>query len=242
MGSDEQTLSPIERFEVLLALVALAGLLVAVPFGLLLVQVQSEGPFTDLDLDVASFFNRTLPDIPGGVGLMKTISFFGSTAWLTPFVTAIAIAMLVNRHRRITLFLAVTCIGGALVNIAMKQAVERARPIFDAPIAHADGLSFPSGHAMSSTVCYGALCFVLVRLVPPSRRRAVVAVTVTWVALIGFTRIAIGVHYLSDVIAGFALGGAWLLCAIGAFGVYREELRPARIYEETGSGRSVSMP
>ena len=90
-------------------------------------------------------------------------------------------------------------------------------------IATAHGKSFPSGHAMSSVVVYGALLLVFFPALSPAWRRRCVAGAVVLVLAIGFSRLALGVHYISDVVGGYVLGLAWLAASTAAFSIWRVE-------------------
>jgi undecaprenyl-diphosphatase len=105
-------------------------------------------------------------------------------------------------------------LGGAeLLNLILKLSFHRARP--EVAFVHIDTYSFPSGHAMISTAAYGAFAYLAWGpLRTTSRRLIVVAGTVVLVALISFSRLYLGVHYLSDVLAGIAGGGFWLAVSI----------------------------
>ncbi len=107
--------------------------------------------------------------------------------------------------------------GGELLNQLLKQIFARPRPVFADPLQTAANYSFPSGHAMFSAIVYGLLAyFVLLQINRQSARIAVVAGTIVLVMLIGISRIYLGVHYFSDVVAGFAFGVAWLsVCITG---------------------------
>jgi undecaprenyl-diphosphatase len=102
-----------------------------------------------------------------------------------------------------------TSIGTALSTL-LKIVVDRPRPAVGSALVRATGLSFPSGHAMNSTVVYGAL--VLVFGAATGRRRRIIAriAISTTVALIACSRLALGVHYFSDVVGGVVLGATWL--------------------------------
>ena len=106
--------------------------------------------------------------------------------------------------------------GGQLVNGVMKLAFERPRPEFRDTHLTLHTFSFPSGHAMVSTAVYGAVAVVIFRRVQrPAARAAVIAGVVVLVSAIGFSRIYLGAHYVSDVLAGTSLGLAWLaLCVL----------------------------
>jgi len=137
---------------------------------------------------------------------------------------AVAAVVLLRRHRaRLALFLVVTTAVGGLLDTAVKVAVSRSRPSLVDPVATAAGKSFPSGHAMSSTVVYGALLLVFLPYVARRWRPAVVAGAVVVVLAVGFTRLALGVHYISDVLGGYVLGLAWLAASTAAFSIWRVE-------------------
>jgi undecaprenyl-diphosphatase len=95
--------------------------------------------------------------------------------------------------------------------------VGRLRPVVAHPIAHGTGDSFPSGHSLGSIVCYGAILLVFLPAARGRWRIAFVTVIVTLIALIGISRILLGVHYLSDVIGGWAIGITWLGVTAFAF-------------------------
>src|SRR5262249_11541170 len=96
-------------------------------------------------------------------------------------------------------------------------------PVVDVPVASAPGNSFPSGHALGSIVAYGSLLLVFLPAVPRRLRRVAIAVAAAIVVLVGFTRVALGVHYVSDVLAGWLLGVAWLTVPASAFRLGRRE-------------------
>jgi len=230
----ERRLDPVGRYGVRLTLFGLAVVLVGIPFGFLLEQVLRSGPLTSVDTGIARWLNDHIDAVPGGVGTLQTVSFLGKPIWLVVVVGGPGVWILVKHKYRLVLFLAVTCLGGGIVDTLVKIAVGRARPEVDHPVAHALGKSFPSGHAMSSIICYGALLFVFLPLVAGSARRAALASTAVLVAAIGVSRLALGVHFLSDILGGWALGTAWLLASVAAFEIYREDrgLRPTKPLEE----------
>jgi membrane-associated phospholipid phosphatase len=109
------------------------------------------------------------------------------------------------------LMLVVTMLGAELLNSSLKYFFSRPRPVFDDPIITALHYSFPSGHAMISFVGYGLLAYYLAARTPSKPRRILIIVAAALlVVLIGMSRIYLGVHYLSDVIAGYAAGAFWL--------------------------------
>lgn len=216
-------LDPEARYGLRLTLFAAAFVLVGVPFSLLVVQVSAGGALVRLDAAMARGLNSWVVGSPWVVTPLEVVSFLGSPVWfwlVVPPATVVAW----RRHHRLGVFLAVTVLAGGVLNSAVKLAVGRARPSLPDPVATARGLSFPSGHATSSTVVYGALLLVFLPLVGRRLRPLVVAGAVALVGAIGFTRLALGVHYLSDVVGGVILGAAWLAASVAAFSAWRVDL------------------
>ncbi len=216
-------LDPEERYGLRLTLFALAFLVVAIPFGLLLEQVVRNGWLVRVDTSAARNLHGWVRRSPGAVRALKMISLLGEPVL---FYVIVAIAALwVWRHHgtRLALFLVVTTALGGLLDTSVKLAVNRSRPSLVDPVATAMGKSFPSGHAMGSTVVYGALLLVFLPLIPRRRRLVVVMAAVMVVLAIGFSRLALGVHYISDVLGGYVLGLAWLTASAAAFSIWRVE-------------------
>jgi undecaprenyl-diphosphatase len=95
------------------------------------------------------------------------------------------------------------------------------------PFAIATGKSFPSGHTQSALVGYGILLLVFLPVIARRWRPVLAVAAAIVVLLIGFSRIALGVHYLSDVIGGLLVGSAWLLLMTAAFSAWRrDDLKP----------------
>jgi undecaprenyl-diphosphatase len=140
----------------------------------------------------------------------QTVTFFGSSAWLTTLVVVGAIVLIVRRALGAALDLVLCTSIGTALSTVLKIVVDRPRPAVGSELVRATGLSFPSGHAMNSTVVYGAL--VLVFGAGTGRGRRIVAriAISTTVALIACSRLALGVHYFSDVVGGVVLGATWL--------------------------------
>ncbi|MGI8683534.1 MAG: phosphatase PAP2 family protein [Acidimicrobiales bacterium] len=216
-------LDPEDRYGLRLTLLAVALVLVAVPFGLLLDQVVRNGPLVRVDTAAANDLHGWVQGSPGAVRALQVVSFLGSPPWLTVLVVAAVAYVLRRRRVRLAVFLVATTLAGGLIDTAVKIAVDRDRPSLEGPVATAHGQSFPSGHSMSSTIAYGALLLVLLPALPPRARRPAVGAAVVLVVAIGFTRLALGVHYISDVLGGYALGLAWLAASTAAFSVWRVE-------------------
>ncbi|MEP7177777.1 MAG: phosphatase PAP2 family protein [Pseudonocardiales bacterium] len=207
------------------AVLAFAAIFIAaVPFAVVVALVTtSSGPLLRLDAGVANDLHRYAERHPGFISAMRVISQLGSPAawWL---VLASVFAWLLYRHlRRLAIFVAVTGIGSSLLNRAIKVTVDRTRPHLVDPIATAAGKSFPSGHAQSAIVGCGILLLVFLPIVHRQARPWLVAALTLFVLLVGFSRIALGVHYFSDVIGAYLIGLAWLLALTAAFSAWRRE-------------------
>lgn len=223
---------PTERYGLRVTLFAIALVLVAVPFGLLTDQVVRNGPLLSVDKGVAEAIHGWVVRQPDWfVWLVKRVSDVGKPPVLTIFAGIGALYVLRHNRIRLSLFIVTTSIVGGLVDTAVKVLVNRPRPEFEDKIAHALGKSFPSGHAMSSTVVYGALLLAFLPVVPRRRRPWVVGAYVLLVLTIAATRLALGVHFLSDVVGGIVLGVAWLAASVAAFRIWRDERgrRPAPV-------------
>lgn len=214
-------MGPIQRYGLRATLFAVAVLLVAVPFSLLLTQIVIEGPATRWDASAAQSLTEAVRRVPPALALMHALSFLGSPVWFWVLGSVVGIYIWFRtRRRRPVIFLAVAGLGG-LIGIAVKVFVGRPRPELDEPLAHALGKSFPSGHAMTSVVMYGALLLVVLHLVAAAWRPMLVAATGLVVLGIGVSRLVLGAHFITDVVGGWVLGGAWLAAATAAFSIWR---------------------
>jgi undecaprenyl-diphosphatase len=154
---------------------------------------------------------------------MKVITNSGSSlAWVI-VLTLVGVWLLYRRLYRLASFLTVTAIGSSLLNEAIKAAVGRTRPVLVNPIATATGKSFPSGHTQSALVGYGILLLIFMPVVARGWRPLLAGIAGLMVLLVGFSRIALGVHYLSDVVGALIIGSAWLLAMTAAFSAWRQD-------------------
>jgi undecaprenyl-diphosphatase len=216
-------LDPAGRYGLRVTVFALAFALVAVPFGLLVSQVRGDGRLVDIDTAGLDRLHRWVRGSPGVVGPLKAVSDLGTPIWLW-LVVLVASVVLVRAGRiRLLVFLLVTVLVGSLLDTVVKIIVDRPRPVLLDPVAHARGKSFPSGHAMSSTVVYGSLLLIFLPGFARKWRRVLVAGVVGLVLAIAFSRLALGVHFLSDVLGGIVLGLAWLALSTATFSIWRVE-------------------
>lgn len=209
--------------------------LVAVPFSILILLVRAKSdPLLHLDNDLASSLVSFAFRHPAFTSAMKVISRIGSPTGWWVVLTPVFIWLLYRRLPRLAAFLAVTALGSSLLNSLIKATVDRARPHLPESVATAHGTSFPSGHAQSATVGCGILILIFLPVVRRGRRKWLFVAAALIVALIGFSRIALGVHYLSDVLGGVVIGVAWLLAMTAAFSAWRREEHKAPVRADEG--------
>ena len=145
--------------------------------------------------------------------------------------------LLARQRLRRAAFVVVTIAGSSLVNMAVKATVNRDRPAVDQPFVNEPGASFPSGHSQAAMVGYGVLLLLLLPALSRGWRRAAFVLAVVMVVGIGFSRVALAAHFVSDVLAGFALGAVWLGLMTAIFRPWRniEEVRTAVTTRPTDS-------
>lgn len=147
------------------------------------------------------------------------VEFFSGVTFFGDILTVIIIAALVSifllsAPRRMYIAGLVTTLFGAVASVyVLKTFIAQARPGGLLPAISETSFSFPSWHAAASVALYGFIAFLLCRLYP-ERKRAVTIVATILILLIGFSRLYLGVHFPSDVIAGYLLGGLWLYIGI----------------------------
>lgn len=214
-------LDPAERYGLRLTLFAVAFLLAAVPFGWLVNQVERKGSLVRLDTSAARDLHDWVRGSPASVTALKGVSLLGSPVWFYVLVVPAAVWLWRRQLPRLAAFLVVTAVAGGLLDTIVKHVVNRSRPSLLDPVATAHGRSFPSGHAMSSVIVYGALLLVFLPAVARRRRPLVLGGAAALVLAIGFSRLALGVHFLSDVLGGWVLGLAWLAVSTAAFSTWR---------------------
>ena len=216
-------LDPAQRFGLRLTLFAIALLMVAVPFSYLLTQVQSDGPLTQIDTDLAQNINDEVHGSTILRGLGVVLSFLASPPFFWLIVGVSAIWFFRRGDRRLAYFVVATSIGGGLISTVIKVVVDRERPDVEQPIAEAFGKSFPSGHAMGATYVYGALLLAFMPFIARKWRPWAIAAWGVVIMLVSIARLGLGVHYLTDVLGGFVVGIAWLAIATAAFSIWRRE-------------------
>jgi len=140
-----------------------------------------------------------------------------------PLVAAVLAVLIARRRFRWAAYLAITSLGGALLNQSLKFHYLRQRPDLSAAVLDAMGYSFPSGHAMSGTIILGALAYLAARSIQDWRSKSAAFAALATLALaIGTSRLYLGVHWASDVGAGFAAGLLWVTATTTGYELFRQ--------------------
>ena len=147
------------------------------------------------------------------VTLASRLSFFGSIPVIGSLSVLLGLGLCLKRRFRAAGFVVSIGLLGAALNQLIKRLLARARPVVPDPVAHANGASFPSGHAMNSAICYSLIISALLfsGLVRRQRSRtALISALALYPLFIGLSRVALGLHFASDVLGGWLLGIGWV--------------------------------
>lgn len=190
---------------------SVAGVSLAL-FGLLVLQLLWNVGLVALDPAITqAFFNERDPLVSR---VMLAVSN-GHSTW-----AVLGVAVLVGLWRfwrgdRAGAKLMTLVPAGQVLNVGLKHVFERPRPVVPEPLVHLTTYSFPSGHAVAATLLYGVLCALVLRQVrSPGWRIATIAGAIAMVLLVSFSRVYLGAHYASDVLAGMAVGVFCLALAL----------------------------
>jgi undecaprenyl-diphosphatase len=201
----------------LVSIFAVAALLLA--FGFVVDNVM-EGSTSNFDRYVMLAFRGGTDTTFGPVGppwvreMARDVTSLGSFVVLGMVTFAVAAYLLLTGGRSAALLVVVAVVGGMAVNSLLKIQFARPRPDLFVPAANVFTASFPSGHAALSAITYLTMAALLARMTASRRLRYyLMAVAATLTCLIGVSRIYLGVHYPTDILAGWCIGSAWaLLC------------------------------
>jgi undecaprenyl-diphosphatase len=164
---------------------------------------------------------------PGLTAFLLAVTHLNSVAAIGAWSVVFGIVLARMREWYWTLTLAVAVGGAMSLNLLLKHAFERVRPRIEHPLLVLHTYGFPSGHTAASVAFYGVLAAFLVSRFHDRRRRvACVSGAIAAVALVALSRVYLGVHYLSDVLAAVCSSGAWLvLCLAGGHALVRHRER-----------------
>ena len=143
---------------------------------------------------------------------MRGLSFVGSTLALTVLTTLVIVQFALKKLGREAKLFAITMVGAALLNMTLKLTFKRARPVPFFDLTPPETYSFPSGHSLMSACFFGALAALLTPRIKSKRVRVALWIfSAVMFVSIGFSRIYLGVHHTTDVIAGFSAALIWIL-------------------------------
>jgi undecaprenyl-diphosphatase len=199
----------------LVSVFIVATLLLA--FGFLADEVM-EGSTATLDHYIILLFRGGSDNLSGPIGppwvreMARDITSLGSIAVLGIVSFVVVAYLLLARSRAAAALVLVAVLGGVAINSVLKILFARPRPDLFAPAVKVFTASFPSGHAALSAITYMTLAALLARMtVNPRLRYYFMGVAVALTFMIGVSRVYLGVHYPTDVLAGWCIGSAWAL-------------------------------
>lgn len=213
---------------------AALGALAVVAFGVAtfadLAEDMREGDGQAFDQAILSWMQPT-PGLPRGPWWLKEaagdITSLGGISVLGLFAVIALVFLMIQRKHLSALLLAGGLAGGVALSEGLKAVFERQRPPSVYQAVDTLNASFPSGHALLSTVFYLTLGVMLTRAFPKRRLKAFVLGAAMLIALlIGTTRIYLGAHWASDVFAGWSVGAAWAMALwLIAYAIQRRQAR-----------------
>jgi undecaprenyl-diphosphatase len=189
-------------------------------FGGIAEDVMHGDPLTVIDKDVSVWLHERTT--PGMQALMQLITGLASWAWVMVVSALIVLVLCFKRYWYRLLAVLLVIPGGMILTSLLKIAFHRGRPAFSDSAAIFQGYSFPSGHTMGAMLLYGMLAVLGVIAFGRWRPRVGIVIGASvMVLLVGFSRMYLGAHYLSDVLAAIAFGLAWLALCLTAVNTLR---------------------
>lgn len=179
-----------------------------------------EGDTQHVDTAVSRWFE--VNHIAWVTRFMFFITEWHSAAGILAMTALLAVHFWRKREHYWLLAMLLAIPGGMAVNVMLKHSFQRARPVFETPLVELTTYSFPSGHAASSTLFYGFVAaYLLVRVVGWRQRLGIVAAALLMVLLVGASRVYLGAHYPTDILAAMCSGLAWLAICITGVSTFR---------------------
>ena len=201
----------------ILALGIVATLMIGENFVELAVLLRQESPLV-LDVDRAVYrWAASMRSDPATLFFLAFTHIGGPTG-LAVIALGVAVLLFEQKHRGLALYVAVTGSMSGVINLLLKEIFARSRPDLAEALRRASGYSFPSGHAMGSMVVFGSLAYVMARIHGRWRlRSATIAALLASILAVGLSRVYLGVHWISDIAAGYVAGMTWLVVATVTF-------------------------
>ena len=185
-------------------------------FSLIAGNIVAGDPLANLDLAIAAFLHAQSD--PALVLLMLLVTHAHGLIAVSVYTMVLAAWLTLRGAWDWLLAVLLAVPVGMLINMLLKHLFQRARPVLEEPLLTLTTYSFPSGHTSSATLFYGILTLYVFSRSRDRRVHTVcVALWIALVVLVGFSRMYLGVHYLTDVVAAVTWSLAWLaLCALAS--------------------------
>jgi undecaprenyl-diphosphatase len=217
-------LSPMEYLGLHLGLGLLLSLFLLGVFWFLADQVIDHHRLAKFDEEIGLYLRGEREQFPAWKTVFLGITQAGSVTTMTVIALLVGLVLLLGRHPHLAMVWLFSLAGSGLLDEGLKLVFNRDRPWFRDPTIHETTKSFPSGHSMGSIVGYGLLAYLMMRVLPRTWQRWTAAIGFGLLVLaIGFSRMFLGAHYFSDVLAGYAVGGAWLAACISGLEAVRRK-------------------
>lgn len=172
-------------------------------------------------LDSAALADSIAERTGESVALAQTITDVGSTWSMGALAVIVGLWCWLRGRRADAIFVVSAMIGGALLMRGLKEWFNKPRPPAADQVLQLTNASLPSGHAMMATIVIGSLVVLTWRRRGVAARVAMVAAAAIWVGAVGYTRIYLGAHWFSDVVAGWLAGAAWLAVSVAVWSWWR---------------------
>ncbi len=188
----------------------IAAALLIVLFSLLAVAISEHGAVVTFDRQAEIWLlDRMTPAL---ATLFLVITQTGNEIFISVLTVYLGIIFLLQKEYALLTRLVLAAGGGGFLDLTLKVIFRRPRPDFPNVWVHPLDYSFPSGHAMMSIILYGLIATLLIRQIKFRRKRTLILVAASlMILIIGFSRLVLGAHYPSDILAGWSVGGAWLI-------------------------------
>ena len=225
-GSDPGTRSSLR---LRLIAVIVGGLLAAILITGALIYLHSRlHAFSGLDHSLPNdLYKHSSPHL---TAFMRLLTAIGSPLWVVVWCVIMLAVLLLRKRWGEAIGILGSEVGGLLINQIAKAAFKRERPDWSWLFVHEKNYSFPSGHAMLGIISFGTIAFLLCRYYHNTTIRMIVTVFFTLLVFgIGFSRVYLGAHFPSDILAGWIAGGIWLIFVVAGIEVLHQAapaLRP----------------
>jgi membrane-associated phospholipid phosphatase len=182
-------------------------------------EIGAGESLAEFDVALSAALREHMP--LGTLRVFSIITHLGDGVVLLAIGVVVFAVLAVKRLKLLAAAWAVTTLSGALLNRILKAIFERSRPLHDHGLAAVEGWSFPSGHASGSMLIYGLLAYVVVRSTPSAWHIPAALAGIALIIFVGSSRVLLQVHYMSDVLAGYASAAAWIAICVAALETVR---------------------